>query len=91
MSAAFPASLGDLAAHGKRAVGSHALLDRAAATTLPGVASMKPCGGPQVAGHAVALGALAQIVLGHEVARQHVPEPAAVLAFERNTKEPPQS
>jgi hypothetical protein len=27
--------------------------------------------GPQVVGHAVALGALAEILLGHEVARQH--------------------
>jgi hypothetical protein len=47
---------------------------------------MKALQGPEIVGHPVALGALPEIVLGHEVAAQHMPKAVVVLGREHPGK-----
>ena len=66
----------------RAAVGEDALLDRAVVDDVAGRRLDEALPGPEVVGHAVALGALAEILLGHEVARQHMPEAIVLLGRE---------
>jgi hypothetical protein len=47
------------------------LLDGAVVDDIAGCCLDEAVSGPQVIGHAVALGALPEMLLGHEVGRQH--------------------
>ena len=73
-----PWVVGDLADLEQRSIGEDPLLDGAVVHDVAGSRLDKTLRGPQVVGHAIALGALTQVLLGHEVAGEHLPEPIVV-------------
>jgi hypothetical protein len=77
-----PGVVGDLLDLEQGRVGEDPLLDRAIVDHIAGGCLDEGLPGPEVVGHAVALGALPQVVFGYEIAREHVPEPILVLGRE---------
>jgi hypothetical protein len=74
--------VGDLADLKDGAVGEDPLLDGTVVNHVAGGRFDEARPGPEIVGHAVALGASSEVLLGHEVARKHRPEPALVLGWE---------
>ena len=77
-----PGVVGDLLDLEQGSIGEDALLDRAVVDDVARRRLDEALPGPEIVGHAVALGALAEVLLGHEVARQHMPEAIVLLGRE---------
>jgi hypothetical protein len=77
-----PGVVGDLPDLEQQRIGENALLDRAVIDDIPWCRLDEALPGPAVVGHPIPLGTLVEILLGHEVARQHVPEVVIVLGRE---------
>ena len=58
------------------------MLDGAVVDHVAGGGLDEALGGPEVIGPGIALGALPEVLFGHEVARQHVPEAVRVFGRE---------